>query len=150
IGFSVLTLLVTLHSSALGEPMSVFGADKYRSRFRSYFGLVLGAHFAVTVAAAAVIALVAVIVGSTESSGIERTLLALAIATPFALLVWLLRRALYTRLQTRWSAVGGAVYAVLLVASIVVLHELGHLSAPTAFLAVGACSLLVSVCLLWL
>jgi O-antigen/teichoic acid export membrane protein len=91
---------------------------------------------------------VAFLLGRLYSSAVERAFLALAIAAPFILLLWLLRRAFYVRLNPGWAAVGGGVYLLVLLASALTLRAAGRLTPATGFLAMAAASLITCLLLL--
>jgi O-antigen/teichoic acid export membrane protein len=148
VAFSVFLLLGVFHTAILTEPMLVFGPGKHRERFPEYLGTLLRGHFAMMLPGAALLAATAFLLGWLYSPAVERTFLALAIAGPFILLLWLLRRAFYVRLNPSWAAVGGGVYFLLLLASTLTLHTAGRLTPATGFLAMAAASL--STCMLLL
>lgn len=148
LAYSIFLLLGVFHTAILAEPMLVFGPGRYRERFPEYLGSLLRGHFALMLPGAALLTAVAFLLGWAYSPAVERAFLALAIAGPFILLLWLLRRAFYVRLNPRWSAVGGGVYILILLASTVVLRSAGLLSPATGFLAMAAASLITCLLLL--
>ena len=108
--------------------MLVFGASVYRGRTRAYLGRHVGLHVLTSVATGGVLALAALGVWL-AGSGAWRSLLALALAAPFVLLLWLLRRAFYMELTPRGAVAGDAVYFAGTLAGLYVLHTTGHLNA---------------------
>src|SRR5208337_4506676 len=90
----------------------------------------------------------AFVLGRLYSPAVERAFLGLAIAAPFILLLWLLRRAFYVRLNPGWAAAGGGVYLVVLLASALTLRAAGRLTPATGFLAMAAASLITCLLLL--
>jgi len=147
LAYSVFLLFGVFHTAILTEPMLVFGPGKYRERFPEYLGILLRGHFALMLPGAALLAATAFLLGWLYSPAVERAFLALAIAGPFILLLWLLRRAFYVRLNPGWSAVGGGVYLAILLASILALRPAGRLSPATGFLAMAAASLITCLIL---
>jgi len=147
LAYSVFWLFGVFHSAILTEPMLVFGPGKYRERFPEYLGILLRGHFALMLPGAALLAATAFLLGWLYSPAVERAFLALAIAGPFILLLWLLRRAFYVRLNPGWSAVGGGVYLAILLAGILALHPAGRLTPATGFLAMAAASLITCLVL---
>jgi O-antigen/teichoic acid export membrane protein len=147
LAYSVFWLLGVFHTAILTEPMLVFGPGKYRERFPEYLGILLRGHFALMLPGAALLAATAFLLGWLYSPAVERAFLALAIAGPLILLLWLLRRAFYVRLNPGWSAVGGGVYLLILLASILALRSAGRLSPATGFLAMAAASLITCLVL---
>jgi O-antigen/teichoic acid export membrane protein len=147
LAYSVFWLFGVFHSAILTEPMLVFGPGKYRERFPEYLGILLRGHFALMLPGAALLAATAFLLGWLYSPAVERALLALALAGPFILLLWLLRRAFYVRLNPGWSAVGGVVYLAILLAGVLALRSAGRLSPATGFLAMAAASLITCLVL---
>jgi len=136
LAFFVFLLLGALHTAVLTEPMLVFGASVYRGRTRAYLGRHVGLHVLTSIATGGVLALAALGVWL-AGSGAWRSLLALAVAAPFVLLLWLLRRAFYMELTPRGAVAGDAVYFVGTLAGLYVLHTTGHLNAERGVLAMG-------------
>jgi len=147
LAYSIFLLLGVFHTAILTEPMLVFGPGKYRERFPEYLGILLRGHFALMLRGAALLAATALLLGWVYSPAVERAFLALAIAGPFILLLWLVRRAFYVRLNPGWAAVGGGVYLLVLLASILTLRTAGRLTPATGFLAMAAGSLITSLIL---
>jgi O-antigen/teichoic acid export membrane protein len=145
--FSVFLLFGVFHTAILTEPMLVFGPGKYRDRFPEYLGILLRGHFALMLPGAALLAATAFLLGWLYSPAVERTFLAMAIAGPFILLVWLLRRAFYVLLNPGWAAVGGGVYLLILLATTLALRATGCLTPPSGFLAMAAASLITCLIL---
>jgi len=136
LAFFVFLLLGALHTAVLTEPMLVFGASVYRGRTRAYLGRHVGLHALTSIATGGVLALAALGVWL-AGSGAWRSLLALAVAAPFVLLLWLLRRAFYMELTPRGAVAGDAVYFAGTLAGLYVLHTTGHLNAERGVLAMG-------------
>ena len=136
LAFFVFLLLGALHTAVLTEPMLVFGASVYRGRTRAYLGRHVGLHLLTSIATGGVLALAALGVWL-AGSGAWRSLLALAVAAPFVLLLWLLRRAFYMELTPRGAVAGDAVYFAGTLAGLYVLHTTGHLNAERGVLAMG-------------
>lgn len=150
IAFSIFLISAALHSALLVEPMLVFGAGKYQNRFKKYLGILISGHFVITLFAGFILMAVGLFIGSIYSKDIQAALLALSIATPFILLLWLLRRAFYVYLQPSWSALGGTIYFILLLMVVFFLRLCHWLSPATYFLSMGLCSLLISLFFLYL
>jgi O-antigen/teichoic acid export membrane protein len=149
IAFAVLTLLITLHSAVITEPLAVFGAAKYAGRFRAYIRFVAAAQTMIAIGAALIVALVGVALDLAGDTEFAHAFFGLAVAVPPVLLLWLARRAYYARFSPQWAALGGVAYSALALPAIVLLHHAGRLSPATAFLTAGAVSLAVALGLLW-
>ena len=150
LAFSVFLLLLLFHNAVFSGPMLVFGPGKYRERFPEYLGILLRGHFALMLAVAALIAASAFVLGWLYSPAVERAFLALAIAAPFVLLLWLLRRVFYARLNPGWAAASGGVHLLIVLGVALALRAAGRLTPATGFLAmatasVTACALLLIV-----
>ncbi len=85
--------------------------------------------------------------GRLISSEAQRAMSALALAGPLVLLLWLFRRALYVIVKPEWALLGAGGYFVLLIAAAVALEAAGRIAPATAFLAMGASALVVSLLL---
>jgi O-antigen/teichoic acid export membrane protein len=70
-----------------------------------------------------------------------------AVAGPFTLFLWLMRRASYAQMNPRRAAQAGLGYLVIVMASLAVIHGLGVLSLGVVLVMMGACSLAAA---LWL
>jgi O-antigen/teichoic acid export membrane protein len=140
LAYCIFLLLGVVHTATLTEPMLVFGPGKYRECFPEYLGILLRGHFALILPGAALLAVTAFLLGWLYSPVVGRALLALAIAGPFILLLWLQRRAFYVRLDPRWAAAGSGGYFLILLAGILILRIAGHLTPSTGLLAMAAAS----------
>jgi O-antigen/teichoic acid export membrane protein len=148
LAYSVFLLLLVFHSAIFTGPMLVFGPGKYRERFPEYLGILLRGHFALMLPGTALLAAAAFLLGWLYSPAVERAFFALAIAAPFILLLWLLRRAFYARLNPGCAAAGGVVYLLILLASALTLRAAGRLTPATGFLAMAGASFITCLLLL--
>jgi len=149
LAYSVFLLLGVFHTALLTEPMLVFGPGRYRERFPEYLGILLRGHLALMLPGMLLLVIVGALVGRFHSASIGHAFLGLAVAAPLILLLWLLRRAFYVRLQPFWAAVGGLLYFILLSSFLFVLWAGKQLSPGTAFLGMGLGALVVCVLLLF-
>jgi O-antigen/teichoic acid export membrane protein len=148
LAYSIFLSLLLMHNALLTTPMLVFGQGKYRERFPEYLGVLLRAHVALMVPAAVLLVVGAFVVRRFYSPLVASALLALAAAAPVILLLWVLRRAFYARLDPIWAAASGVVYLVILVAVTVALHVHGLLSPATGLLSMAAASFITCALLL--
>jgi O-antigen/teichoic acid export membrane protein len=148
LAYSVFLLLGVLHSALLTGPMLVFGSGKYRERFPEYLGILLRVHFALMVPSAALLVATAFLLGWLYSPAVERAFLGLAIAGPFILLLWLLRRAFYVRLSPGWAVAGGVMYLLVLLTGTLTLRAARHLTPAAGFLTMAVGSLIACLLLL--
>ena len=135
----------SLHTALLTEPMMVFGPGKYRDQLSEYLGIVLCGHSAYTVLSSSVLLLASICSVFFGSRDLSLALLGLAIAAPFILLQWLMRRACYIAFKPYLAALAGAQYMVLLLGGIYVLHQLHWLLPFTAFVLMGLGSLFTGI-----
>ena len=147
VAFLIFMLAGTIHTAALTEPMLVYGSGKYRESFGSYLRLLIAAHALVAGAISASLVPVAVACWLFGAHTLALTFAALAAASPFVLLVWLLRRGFYVQMRPHWAAVGDGLFLVLTVTGLLALAHEGSLGPATALLAMGAAGLAASVVL---
>jgi O-antigen/teichoic acid export membrane protein len=147
IAFAVFLLIASLHTATLCEPMLVFGSGKYRNRLSEYLGILVYGNMGFAALGSLALLLASLGIALWGSIALSVVLLALALAGPFVLLLWLMRRACYVRLDPRLAATGGAWYMILMLAGAYVLYRFEWLSAASALGVMGISSLVVS---LWL
>ena len=91
VALAIFYLLAGFHTAVLTEPMTVFGAGKYRERFGSYFGLVVYGHWGLSVFIVLVLGVSALVMHYIGSPAMSQALAGLAVGSPFLLLLWLAR-----------------------------------------------------------
>jgi len=148
VAYSVFLLTASSHAALISEPMLVFGAGKYAPVFRRYLGILLCGHAGLAVGIAVLLAIAAVVLKAGGTAAVSQAILALAVASPFLLLFWLLRRAFYVGLKPQWAAGGGAVYLAFVLAGTFGLRARGWLSPASALILMGLAGLGVSLGLL--
>jgi len=148
VAFAIFTLVGVIHTATLTEPMLVFGPGKYKDRFSEYLGTVIHGHLGFAALGGLLLLLTSLGLALFGLNSLSVTLVALAFAEPFILLLWLMRRACYARLEPHLAASGGALYMVLMLAGAYVLYRGEWLSASSAFGVMGFSSLVVSVWLI--
>ena len=148
LAFSVFLLFASLHMAIVIEPMMVFGAGKYSSRFARYLRVVLGGHFAVMIPASALLFGATFLLRRMYSAKAEEALRGLVFAAAAILLFWLVRRTFYVLLKPGWGTISGALYFVLLLGSVGLIQYLGRLTTETAFIAMGIAGLGASLIML--
>lgn len=135
--YSVLLFAGAIHTATLSEPMAVFGSGKYSGRFPDYFTVVITGTIILAVGFSLPLIGASLILGATSDKALGSIILGPSLAMPLVGLFWLARRALYVRARLAWAAAGGAVYFLVLVVCLKVLHSLALLSANTAFLGMA-------------
>lgn len=151
VAFAVFLFFGTLHTGLLTEPMLVFGAGRFSGGFRGYLAMLRKGHVAFGLAACVALAISGLIASLAGKLPLSNALYAAALAQPFILFLWLMRRACYVKLKPVWSAIGGIVYAVVLLGGVAVMAGLSILTVPLVFGLMGFGSLVGGLwILLWL
>jgi O-antigen/teichoic acid export membrane protein len=146
VAFSVLLLMGTVHTAVLSEPMQVLGPSRYRERTAAYVRRLTALHFVVTLGMGVVLLLVvAALTPLQRPFTAAPTLLALAVSAPPILFLWLIRRACYIESRPGLAAAAGFAYAVLVPAGILLVRQLGALTAASGLMVLGISSLLVAL-----
>ena len=144
LAFAVFLLLSGLHFAFLSDPMLVFGASRFASAPQDYLRTLLRGHWAFTGVQSLLLAALGGVLLLAGAGRAGRAFVAIAAASPFVLLGWLLRRACYVRLETSWAAVGGALYAAIMVPGVYLVYRAGSLGVGSALAVTGAASLVAS------
>ena len=145
VAYAVFLLLGTFHTAVLTEPLLVFGAGRWQRTFREYLGVLLLMHLVLSVLIVLVVSLAAFVLWRAGVDSLGRALFGAALAAPFTLLLWLLRRAWYVREGPQKAAIGGAIYLVGMATALVWLSRGARLSSLTAFLLMGVGAAVVSI-----
>lgn len=147
VAYSAFLLLGSFHTAALTEPLLVFGAGKYANYIPKYLGLLLYGHAGLAFVVSLLLLLGALIFWQLGSAALAQALSGLAFASPFVLLLWLVRRGFYVSLQPHWAATGAAFYLLLMLAGTYGLHQGHMLSSGSALVVMGLAGLVAG---LWL
>ena len=144
VAFSVLLLMGTVHTALLTEPMLVLGPSRFRERTAAYVRRLATLHFALTsVMGVALLLVVGALALLQPQFTAAITLVALAMAAPAILFLWLVRRACYIESRPRLAAAASLVYALIVPAGMLLLTQFGMLTAASGLLSLGLSSLLV-------
>ncbi len=141
--------LLAVQMALFTDPLLVFAAGKYASRPQGYLRAVLRAHFVVWSIVALVITGFSYLSGAVQSPVLRLSLTSMALATPAVNLLHLVRRLCYARGAVSIAALMAASYLVLVAAALWMLGRLGHISPPTAYLALALISAGLSGGWLW-
>jgi O-antigen/teichoic acid export membrane protein len=139
--YTVLLLVSVAHSAFIGEPMLVFGADKYAASFSDYLRVLQRYHWRLTVSISfcfMVSAMVLILAGDTL---LGHAAVGLSIAIPSVLMSWLGRRACYVVGRPRLAAFGGGVSLTVMMIGITLLSRLQLLSVLSGQLLQSAAAL---------
>ncbi len=144
LAYSIFLFFAAVHTALITEPMMIFGSGKYVRVHRSYLGILLRRHLALTLPAGLLLVGIAIVVGRLYSPSVERTLIALGLALPLMLLLWVTRRAFYIKLRPGWATAGGAVYFGLSLVLSWWFYQAELLSPVTGILVIGIAALAAS------
>lgn len=140
--YAIFLLIANLYQGALMIPSMVLGPTTYANCQAEYIGTMVRIHGLLAAACgAALLAAAAVCNYAGFGTELPGCLAAMAIATPAVLLQWLVRGCWYLRLEPAPAAWGAAIYAVLLIPGVLLLHGAGLLTAVTGILMMGAAGL---------
>jgi O-antigen/teichoic acid export membrane protein len=149
VAYTLFLLLGTFHTAILTEPMLIYGAGKYKERLGGYLAVLLRGHWLFGAFTALLFGLASLALWRFTDSPLTPALFGLAVASPFILLQWLLRRACYVNVQPHLAAYSGALYMLLMGAGIFALYYSALLSTTTALLVMAAASLASGLVLVW-
>jgi O-antigen/teichoic acid export membrane protein len=149
VAFATLIFLFGFHSALLVEPMSVVGPASYSNRMIPYFLAQLKLH-ATLVSALSILLLMAS--AAMARMAVHRELVAAmtgsALALPFVLLLWLVRRMCYAVQRPSMAVWGSAGYLTLVLIGLFALRATGWLNPLSAFLLMGTASIPAALLLL--
>ncbi len=141
VAYAVFLLFSTFHMSLLSDPLSVFGPRKYENRIGRYLNVLLQGHLILTAVIGLILGLIGLVSLTRQGNSLSPALFGVALASPFILLQWLMRRACYALLIPRMAASAGALYMGFMLIGTYVLFHYGWLSATTALGVIAAASL---------
>lgn len=147
VAYTIFLLIGTFHTAILTEPMLVFGPGKYKERLGAYLAVLLRGHWLFGAIAGTLFAGAGLALWRFGHSPLTPAILGLAVASPFILFQWFMRRACYVNLQPRLAALAGAIYMSLMAAGVFGLYHYGWLGAASALLVMAGASLVSG---LWL
>jgi len=149
VAFSYFLGFAIFHSAFLTEPALVFGAARYRDRLKAYLGTLLFGHGMITLLCAVILFAVGFCEYTlSDEPETGMAMMAFALALPFLLLLWLMRRTCYIDSQPQRAAAGDGAYLVLMLTGLAILAKTGTLSIVTAIAMMAVCSLAASILLL--
>lgn len=148
--YAIFLLMGSVYTAVIIEPMLVFGSGKYAERWKRYLGVMLYAHWWLSIILSVILISVAYVFQQQGSTIMGAAMLGLCIAQPLILMNWTLRRAFYVNSQPQLAASGGAVYLVLMLAGTFGVSWLGILSSFTALIVIAIASLVTSVWFMFL
>lgn len=149
VAFATVLFLFGFSSALLLEPMSVLGPACYSSQMLGYFRAQLKLHTALVVSLSGILGVAAVVIALTGGKHeLVQALAGSALALPFLLLLWLIRRMCYVMHRPYMAVWGSASYLICVVAGLWLLRTTSRLSSFSAFVLIGAASIPATVVLL--
>jgi O-antigen/teichoic acid export membrane protein len=145
--YSLFLLFLTVENALFIEPMLVFGAAEYKADFPGYFGRVLILHVIFQATLATVLILFAFL-GNQFNFNFGPQLLILALAQPFMMTMWFVRRASYVNLLPRSSAIAGVFNLIITLGLLIAFHSMDKLNLMTIYLTIALPNLIVSIFLI--
>ncbi len=140
--YSWFFLVIGLHSAIIIEPMMVFGSGRHNTQFRRYLGCILPGNSFITIISGLIFAAAS---SFFTNEVMKTSMFGMAIAAPFILSQFTLRRSFYARSLPQWSATGGLVYAIIMFGGLFLSYQVKIISSFCAFVIMGIASL--GVCL---
>lgn len=147
VAYTIFLFLGTFHTGMLNEPMLVFGPGKYKGKIRAYIRVLLLGNWIFGIIVGIIFFLAYLAFLQFTSSPLTPTFLGLAIASPFILFQWLMRRACYINLQPQLAAIAGTGYMALILIGAFGLYHYKWLGPATALFIMAFANLLSG---LWL
>ncbi len=122
IAYSWLLLPQNFYEALLIDPLTYFGPSKYSKIFRSYMGYVFFGHIFIGGLVAIMLGLGAIATYVFDSTLMGTALAGATVTAPLFLTRYLTRRPFYVLSTPQWSALGGAIYLVVTVVGVSLLH----------------------------
>jgi len=143
--FAAFLGLGVIHTALLTEPMLVFSPERYQGRHKQYFGSLIYGHLLVSLAASLILAAGGWYLGRQGQIDLSQALYGFALAGPFILFLWLMRRMCYGQLNPKRAATGGLLYLVLMMAALAGVHHYATLTVISALAITGVSSLIAGL-----
>jgi len=150
VGFATVLFLFGFHTALLLEPMSVMGPATYSAQMVEYFLTHLKLHTVLVIILSATLFLTAGVAAWTGAQKeLIKALVGSAIALPFLLLLWLVRRMCYAVHRPSMAVWGSGGYLACILLGLWFLRSKDLLDVFSAFLLMAAASIPAAVVLLW-
>ncbi len=144
VAYSIFILLQSFNTGFLYEPMAVLGPSKYRQNLLKYLNTVIAGHLLISSALFVIIILFSVFFLKSNQT-LKYAFLGMGISMPCILLFNLIRKFYYIKLESQKASLSSAIYFLVTLSIITVLHFLECLSPFTAFLTLGITSFVVGL-----
>jgi O-antigen/teichoic acid export membrane protein len=147
VAFAAFLLFGGFHTALVTEPMMVFGPRRHQQRQPEYLRVLSSGHWVLVALGSLLLLIAGGAMARFGSSTLASPLLGFALAGPFILLLWFLRRLCAMRLEPHLAASGGLLYLLLIAAGLFGLYRHAWLSTVPALAMMALASLIAS---LWL
>jgi O-antigen/teichoic acid export membrane protein len=149
VAYSVFLFIGACHTALFTEPMLVFGSDRYAARLSGYMRVLVRGHWMLTGMGSLLLVFAGVICWLKGAEVSAQISLGLAVAAPFTLLLWLMRRASYVRLQPQLATTASAIYLTLTMTGLFTLNYYQEISVLSVMLSMGLSSAVAGLWLKW-
>ena len=137
VGYALFLLLSTFHTAFVTEPLLVFGAGKYATQQRQYLQTLLRFHWYLTGVSSLLLVAAGSVLYFSGVGPLAQSLIGLAVAAPFSLLLWFTRRSAYLLFKPRLAAIASAMYGLLILLGLFALVSFHRLSILTAMITLS-------------
>ncbi len=148
VALSIYYLLLNVHSALLTEPMMVFGAGRYQKNLYQYLKLVLFGHWGLSALISLILGAAAIGMKYLGKIPMANALGGLAIAFPFLLFFWIIRRVPYIEIYPQRAVFGSFLNLLFTLIFLYILQHLSFLSILSALIILGTAGFLSSL-VLW-
>lgn len=143
--FAVFLLLSGFHNSLIVEPMFVFGSGRHLTVFPAYLKRVVSYHWILSFVLSSCSLLLGVFflygwLIDSPSPSLASSFFAFAVAIPFILFYWLMRRTCYSQFKSQVAFGASASYCAVLLGALYFIQQVGWLSIGTALIAMALAS----------
>ena len=149
LAYTMFLLLGAVHTALFTEPMLVFGSDTYAQLWPGYMRVLLRGHWLLTCAGSLLLLIVSAAGWLGGEILLAQVSLGLAVAAPFSLLLWLMRRAAYARLRPQLATAASALYLLLIMAGLLALNFGRALTILSVMICMGLASAVAGLWLGW-
>ena len=146
VAFATFLFLTGIYNALILEPVSVLGPSRFASDKRAYFAAQLPLHFAITFPLSILLGLVGLFL---RNALVKQAFLWTAVALPFMLLPWLLRRMYYSNHQPFGALMTSIAYAIALLLGLVIVRHFDIGGFTWVFVNMGIAGLVGGSALLW-
>jgi O-antigen/teichoic acid export membrane protein len=144
--YAIFLFVGLLYAPMVLEPMAVFGRADYQHCLRGYHRTVLRMSWRL-------MPIVVIILGGYaalsrgQAGGLAGALWGVTIAAPCVLILWLMRRSFYLKLNPDRAAAGALLYSAMTVGALFLLYRYRWITPFSAFLMMALCAVIVSAVL---